>query len=84
MTAPKGGDLYVLDLLHTDLDQISNLALVRLVHVADTLAAVLRISAICVLELTTGLKGSSTVYPVKKDAAVSLEHCTAPPQNDSR
>ena len=40
MTAPKGGDLYVLDLLHTDLDQISDLALVGLVHVANTLAAV--------------------------------------------
>jgi uncharacterized protein YqhQ len=51
MTAPKGGDLYVLDLLYTDLDQISDLALVGFVHVTNTLAAVLRISAIGVLKL---------------------------------
>jgi len=84
MTAPQGGGLYVLDLLDADLDQISDLALVGFMHVTNTLATVLRISAIGVLELTAGLPGLSTVYPVEKDAAVSLEHCTAPPQNDNQ
>lgn len=66
--------LCVLHVLHADLQQICNLALVGLVHVALAGVAVALVYAIGILEPTAGLPGVAAVHPVEEDAAVSLEH----------
>ena len=77
-TAPEGGRLYVLNVLHADLKQIGDRAFVGLVYVADTLRTVFGISTILPLELTARLPGVAAVHPMEENATVSLEHWLSP------